>query len=184
MVACTGEKTSTSLSYPFLQISFIDGEHEDEEGHVEDIELWSCDRLKEKEKLSVVQKWSNIGHFGLDVEKANEDQVQKEIKEERVAIRWYDVEMEKSESEEEKRSSKISLKPRLSSFTDQDKDQGDEASIECACRQWRKISKSSTWSSIISWHLALGTCPLRQWPSRQVWTPRPNQIVFKYLGQA
>ena len=152
MVACTEEEMSTSLSYPFLQIPFIDGEDEEEEDNIEDIELGSYDRLKEKKKSSVVEKRSNIEHFGLDiVEKASDDEVEKQIKEERVKIRLDDVEVEKSEEEE--RLSKISLKPRLSSFTYQDKDQGDEASIECACRQRRKISKSSTWcnssSSII-----------------------------------
>ena len=152
MVAYTEEEMSTSLSYPFLQIPFIDGEDGEEEDNIEDIELGSYDRLKEKKKSSVVEKRSNIGHFGLDiVEKASDDEVEKQIKEERVKIRLDDVEVEKSEEEE--KPCKISLKPSLSSFTDQDEDQRDEAAIECACRQRRKISKSSTWcnssSSII-----------------------------------
>ena len=52
MVAYTEEEMSTSLSYPFLQIPFIDGEEdeEEEEDNIEDIELESCDRLKEKKK--------------------------------------------------------------------------------------------------------------------------------------
>ena len=152
MVAYTEEEMSTSLSYPFLQIPFIDGEDEEEEGHVEDIIELESYTLKEKKRLSVVEKRSNIDHFGLDiVEKASDDEVEKQIKEERVKIRLDDMEVEKSEEEEGQ--CKISLKPRLSSFTDQDEYQGDEAAIECACRQRRKISKSSTWcnssSSII-----------------------------------
>ena len=51
MVAYTEEEMSTSLSYPFLQIPFIDGEdEEEEEDNIEDIEIGSCDRLKEKKK--------------------------------------------------------------------------------------------------------------------------------------
>ena len=153
MVAYSEDEMSTSLNYPFLQIPFIDGEDdEDEGGHVEDIELESYETLKEKKGSSVLEKRANIEHFGLDVvEKASDDEVEKQIKEERVKIRLDDVEVEKSEEEE--RQCKISLKPSLSSFTDQDQDQGDEGAIECACRQRRKISKSSTWcnssSSII-----------------------------------
>ena len=152
MVACTEDEMSTSLSYPFLQIPFIDGEDEEEAGHVEDIIELESYTLKEKKRSSVVEKRLDIENFGLDiVEKASDDEVEKQIKEERVKIRLDDVEVEKSEGEEGQ--CKISLKPRLSSFTDQDEDQGDEVVIECACRQRRKISKSSTWcnssSSII-----------------------------------